>query len=76
MSRDGVNDLKAELQKAWTESNFNKERQLAITGLRLQATIRTCCFTPARLPLATRQPKEREGSPGEVSGCLRYARRQ
>ena len=56
--KDGVNDLKAELQKASSDSNFNKERQLAITGLRLKPDDPDLLFHAGRASLATRRPKD------------------
>jgi tetratricopeptide (TPR) repeat protein len=56
--KDGVTDLKAAVQKAWSESAFNKQRDFAVLGLRLKGDDPDLLFHAGMASLATRHPKE------------------
>ena len=56
--KDGVNDLKAEFQKAWAESNFNKERLLASVRSSFEGR-RSGPVVPCRHGLARHPPPQR-----------------
>jgi hypothetical protein len=54
----GVKKVKPELEKAWTESNFNKGRQLVSDALRLKTDDPDLLFYAGKFALAVRQPKD------------------